>query len=41
VQGGRFRHSATFVRWREDRDPRSCTFEQVAGEPPQWWGDEG
>ncbi len=41
VQGGRFRHSATFVRWREDRDPRSCTFEQVAAEPPQWWGDEG
>jgi ATP-dependent DNA ligase len=23
-QSGRFRHSATFVRWRDDRDPRSC-----------------
>lgn len=36
VQGGRFRHSARFVRWREDRDPRSCTFEQVGAEPPSW-----
>ena len=39
VQSGRFRHSATFVRWRDDRDPRSCTFEQVGAEPPQWWGE--
>jgi ATP-dependent DNA ligase len=36
VQGGRFRHSATFVRWREDRDPQTCTFEQVGAEPPSW-----
>jgi ATP-dependent DNA ligase len=29
-QGGhRFRHLAQFVRWRPDRDPRSCTFEQI------------
>jgi ATP-dependent DNA ligase len=29
VQEGRFRHAATFVRWRDDRKPASCTFEQV------------
>jgi ATP-dependent DNA ligase len=33
---GRFRHAATFVRWREDRDPSSCTFEQIGGSPPRW-----
>jgi ATP-dependent DNA ligase len=36
IQSGRFRHSARFIRWREDRDPRSCTFEQVGAEPPTW-----
>ncbi len=37
MQYGRFRHAATFVRWRDDRDPRSCTFEQLPGaEPPSW-----
>jgi ATP-dependent DNA ligase len=36
IQTGRFRHSARFIRWREDRDPRSCTFEQVGAEPPTW-----
>jgi ATP-dependent DNA ligase len=30
VDGGRFRHPARFVRWRDDRDPRSCTFEQLS-----------
>lgn len=25
----RFRHMAQFNRWRPDRDPRSCTFEQL------------
>ncbi|MGP6204313.1 ATP-dependent DNA ligase [Microbacterium sp. F2] len=25
----RFRHTVQFVRWREDRDPRSCTYEQL------------
>jgi ATP-dependent DNA ligase len=29
LQGDRFRHASTFVRWRKDRDPRSCTFEQI------------
>jgi ATP-dependent DNA ligase len=36
IQSGRFRHAATFVRWREDRSPGSCTFEQVGAEPPSW-----
>jgi ATP-dependent DNA ligase len=29
MEGNRFRHTAQFVRWRPDRDPRSCTFEQL------------
>ena len=29
MEGIRFRHTAQFVRWREDRDPRSCTYEQL------------
>jgi ATP-dependent DNA ligase len=29
VDNGRFRHSARFQRWRPDRDPASCTFEQL------------
>ena len=36
MQYGRFRHAATFVRWREDREPKSATFEQLGVEPPQW-----
>jgi len=34
VQGGRFRHTAHFVRWRPDKDPRECTCEQLAVTPP-------
>ena len=33
LQGHRFRHAARFLRWRPDRDPHSCTFEQLA--PPE------
>lgn len=29
MQGSRFRHTARFRRWRPDRDPRSCTYEQL------------
>jgi ATP-dependent DNA ligase len=29
MEGARFRHTAQFARWRPDRDPRSCTFEQL------------
>ncbi|HET7487373.1 MAG TPA: ATP-dependent DNA ligase [Acidimicrobiales bacterium] len=28
---GRWRHPARFVRWRPDRDPRSCTLDQLVG----------
>jgi ATP-dependent DNA ligase len=27
--GGRFRHGTTFLRWRADKPPRACTFEQL------------
>ena len=30
LDGFRFRHPARFRRWRPDRDPRSCTLEQLA-----------
>jgi ATP-dependent DNA ligase len=29
MEGSRFRHTVQFYRWRDDRDPRSCTFEQL------------
>jgi ATP-dependent DNA ligase len=29
MEGSRFRHTAQFSRWRPDRTPRSCTFEQL------------
>jgi ATP-dependent DNA ligase len=29
MEGIRFRHTAQFVRWRPDREPRSCTYGQL------------
>jgi ATP-dependent DNA ligase len=29
MEGVRFRHTAQFVRWRPDREPKSCTYEQL------------
>jgi ATP-dependent DNA ligase len=29
MEGDRFRHTAQFLRWRPDRDPHSCTYEQL------------
>ncbi len=29
MEGTRFRHTAQFVRWRPDREPASCTFQQL------------
>jgi ATP-dependent DNA ligase len=29
MEGVRFRHTAQFVRWRPDREPRSCTYQQL------------
>lgn len=34
LQGPRFRHTATFQRWRVDRQPASCTFAQLEVTPP-------
>jgi ATP-dependent DNA ligase len=39
MEGDRFRHTAQFVRWRPDRDPRSCTFVQLE-EPVRFDLDE-
>ena len=33
VQGNRFRHGTKFIRWREDKDPRDCTWREVR--PPR------
>ncbi|MES2119860.1 MAG: ATP-dependent DNA ligase [Pseudomonadota bacterium] len=32
VTGERFRHGTALLRWRPDKDPRQCTFEQLAPE---------
>ena len=29
MEGIRFRHTAQFERWRPDRDPKTCTYEQL------------
>ena len=29
MEGVRFRHTTQFVRWRPDRDPESCTYDQL------------
>jgi ATP-dependent DNA ligase len=29
MEGIRFRHTAQFVRWRDDRTPESCTYDQL------------
>jgi bifunctional non-homologous end joining protein LigD len=29
LEGRRFRHTAQFLRRRPDRDPRSCTYDQL------------
>ena len=35
MQGGRFRHMAQFRRWRPDKPPRECTYEQLEVVPAQ------
>jgi ATP-dependent DNA ligase len=32
VTGRRFRHGTGFLRWRPDKDPKQCTFKQLAPE---------
>jgi ATP-dependent DNA ligase len=34
MQGARFRHPAQFRRWRTDKRPRDCTYEQLEVAPP-------
>ncbi len=34
MQGDRFRHTAQFRRWRTDKKPTDCTFEQLEVVPP-------
>jgi ATP-dependent DNA ligase len=35
MQGSRFRHTAQFRRWRPDKRPRDCTFDQLEVVAPQ------
>src|SRR5579872_1510176 len=35
MQGDRFRHTAQFRRWRSDKKPADCTYEQLEVVPPQ------
>jgi ATP-dependent DNA ligase len=34
MQGSRFRHTAQFRRWRDDKKPHDCTFAQLEVVPP-------
>jgi ATP-dependent DNA ligase len=34
LQSGRFRHASTFVRWRLDKRPQDCGFDQIDTTPP-------
>jgi ATP-dependent DNA ligase len=34
VERGRFRHTARFVRWRPDREPASCRYDQLEAPVP-------
>ena len=39
MQGTRFRHMAQFRRWRNDKAPRDCTYEQLEVVPPHELAD--
>ena len=34
MQGDRFRHAATFLRWRDDKPPSDCRYDQLEVTPP-------
>lgn len=34
LQGNRFRHATTFVRWRPDRSSATCRYDQLEATPP-------
>jgi ATP-dependent DNA ligase len=31
IENGRFRHGSRLIRWRDDKDPRTCTMDQITG----------
>jgi ATP-dependent DNA ligase len=33
MQGNRFRHAATFLRWRDDKRPEECRYDQLEVTP--------
>ena len=39
LQGDRFRHGATFRRWRTDRSPADCRYDQLEETPPALLAD--
>ena len=39
LEGGRFRHGVKFLRWRPDRTPESCTFDQLDVAEPVRFGE--
>jgi ATP-dependent DNA ligase len=39
LQGDRFRHGTTFVRWRPDRSPADCRYDQLEETPPALLAD--
>ncbi len=39
LQGDRFRHASTFKRWRPDRSPDSCRYDQLDETPPALLSD--
>ena len=39
MQGDRFRHAATFLRWRDDKPPADCRYDQLEETPPALLAD--
>jgi ATP-dependent DNA ligase len=39
LQGDRFRHATTFLRWRPDRSPADCRYDQLEETPPALLAD--
>ena len=39
LQGDRFRHGATFRRWRPDKAPADCRYDQLDETPPALLAD--
>jgi ATP-dependent DNA ligase len=39
LQGDRFRHATTFKRWRPDKPPAECRYDQLEETPPALLAD--